>query len=53
MKEFHVEIMEILQTTVKIMAENREAAVDTARRNYDMGKYSVKDLVATEFDVRP
>ena len=48
MKEFHVEITEILQKTVKIKAENQEEAVEAAKARYSGGEY-----VATEFDVRP
>ena len=55
MKEFHVEITEILQKTVKINAENQEEAVEAAKARYSGGEYVIdgSDLVATEFDVRP
>ncbi len=55
MKEFHVEITEILQITVKVRAESRAEAVEAAKKNYGRGKYPINssNLVATEFDVKP
>ena len=55
LKEFHVEITEILQITVKIEAESEEKAVEEARARYSGGDYIINesDLVATEFDVKP
>ena len=55
MKEFHVEITEILQITVKIEAQSEEKAVEEARARYSGGDYIINesDLVATEFDVKP
>ena len=55
MKEFEVEITEILQITVKVKAESGQKAVESVRAGYGKGQYKIdsSDLVATEFDVKP
>ncbi|MDD5945369.1 MAG: DpnD/PcfM family protein [Clostridia bacterium] len=55
MKEFEVEITEILQITVQVKAESGQKAVEAVRAGYKMGQYKIdsSDLVATEFDVKP
>ncbi len=53
MREFKVEITEIIQITVDIEAKSREKAVESARFRYDSGEFAIdsSDLLATEFEV--
>lgn len=55
MKNFQVEITQLLQITVNIKAESREEAIQEARALYDKGQFKIdnKNLIATEFDISP
>ena len=55
MKEFQVDITEILQITVNVRADSEEKALEAVRKRYGGGAYELNrcDLVAAEFDIRP
>lgn len=55
MKDFQVEITQLLQITVSIKAESREKAIQEARSLYDKGQFKIdsSNLIATEFDISP
>lgn len=54
MKEFFIEITEILQKTISIISENEEDALRIAKENYDSEKIILNEasLVEVNFDIK-